>query len=121
MSSIIHITHQALETTEGSICSVCQCGVSSEHNQIVVCNGCHSPQHQICGGISHIPDGQFYCDSCITLMVSHCCIVLSQLLILLLTLVLHVVFSSVLFYIIATAGVAVVSFSIAWQQHCTEL
>jgi hypothetical protein len=96
-----HITHQAPEKTHEIICSVCQCSATSEHNQIVLCNGCNCPQHQVCGGISHIPAGHYYCDSCIGLLVSLHCIMLLLQSMLLLILVPHVVFSSVLFYITA--------------------
>eukprot|EP00953_Heterococcus_sp_UTEX-ZZ885_P019199 10740-Heterococcus_DN1.PRE.2 len=62
-------SEKAPEKTDYIICSVCQCGATSERSQIVVCHGCHCPQHQVCGGISHIPAGHYYCDSCIGLLI----------------------------------------------------
>jgi PHD-finger len=43
--------------------------VAPDDNLVVICDGCQCPQHQICGGISHIPEGDWYCDSCIALSV----------------------------------------------------
>jgi hypothetical protein len=43
---------------------VCFDGSSSENNRIVFCDGCNASIHQICYGITEIPEGDYYCDRC---------------------------------------------------------
>jgi PHD-zinc-finger like domain/PHD-finger len=51
---------QVVET----VCSVCCDGKTSFENPLVYCDGCDLGVHRYCYGISDIPEGDYYCDSC---------------------------------------------------------
>jgi hypothetical protein len=50
---------------DDAVCCVCYCGESLDDNQIVFCEGCNMAVHQSCYGIKNIPDGDWFCDSCV--------------------------------------------------------
>lgn len=50
---------------DDAVCCVCFCGESLDDNQIVFCEGCNMAVHQSCYGIKNIPDGDWFCDSCV--------------------------------------------------------
>jgi hypothetical protein len=52
------------EAQEDGLCMCCFDGTSSENNRIVFCDGCNAAMHQICYGITEIPEGDYYCDRC---------------------------------------------------------
>jgi PHD-finger len=68
-TALLHYSQPDNQENDDSLCSVCQSGVAPDDNLVVICDGCQCPQHQICGGISHIPEGDWYCDSCVALSV----------------------------------------------------
>jgi origin recognition complex subunit 4 len=52
------------EETEEAVCSVCLKPSSRKGNEILYCDGCDVAVHQRCGGVAHIPDGDWYCAKC---------------------------------------------------------
>ncbi|GJD12839.1 Protein Jade-1 [Galdieria sulphuraria] len=47
-------------------CSVCGSGDCDEiGNDIILCDGCHVAVHQTCYGVRSIPEGDWFCSSCI--------------------------------------------------------
>jgi hypothetical protein len=50
---------------DDAVCCVCFCGESLDDNQIVFCEGCNMAVHQSCYGIKNIPEGDWFCDSCV--------------------------------------------------------
>ncbi|KAI8145169.1 hypothetical protein BJV82DRAFT_605151 [Fennellomyces sp. T-0311] len=47
-------------------CEVCDNGDSRTSNQILYCDGkdCDMPVHQLCYGVAHIPENDWYCERC---------------------------------------------------------
>lgn len=47
-------------------CSVCGSGDCDEvGNDIILCDGCHVAVHQTCYGVQSIPEGDWFCSSCV--------------------------------------------------------
>eukprot|EP01041_Mallomonas_annulata_P000418 gene418-755_t len=55
---------EKVKNDEDLICVCCFNGNSIEGNEILYCDGCNSPMHQSCYGISEIPEGDFFCNRC---------------------------------------------------------
>lgn len=55
---------EELEPHEDAVCMCCFDGASSENNRIIFCDGCNCAVHQICYGITEIPEGDYFCDRC---------------------------------------------------------
>jgi hypothetical protein len=53
------------EQHEDAICMCCFDGTSVEGNRIMFCDGCNAALHQVCYGVKHIPEGDFFCDRCV--------------------------------------------------------
>lgn len=52
-------------TCDSDMCQVCGCGDSEETNEIVYCESCNIPVHQLCYGIEdNIKEIDWYCMSC---------------------------------------------------------
>jgi hypothetical protein len=49
---------------EDAVCMACFNGTSIDDNKILFCDGCNSSLHQVCYGVSEIPEGDFFCDRC---------------------------------------------------------
>ena len=45
-------------------CNVCGLPDSPETNSLVYCSQCEVGVHQLCYGIVHVPDGDWFCDAC---------------------------------------------------------
>jgi hypothetical protein len=56
--------NEGTEDSEDAICHVCFDGSSNDMNPILYCDGCNTAMHQLCYGVSEIPEGDFYCDRC---------------------------------------------------------
>lgn len=50
-------------------CSACGGKDWDEENLILFCDGCDLPIHQACQDLVHVPDGDWYCDTCLYRMV----------------------------------------------------
>ena len=55
---------EEVEVHEDAVCMSCFDGTSMDGNKILFCDGCNASVHQICYGVSEIPDGDFFCDRC---------------------------------------------------------
>ncbi|XP_054706926.1 PHD finger protein rhinoceros-like [Uloborus diversus] len=53
-----------LEYDEDAICDVCRSPDSQEDNEMVFCDSCNICVHQICYGITKIPEGSWICRTC---------------------------------------------------------
>ena len=53
-----------IEIHEDAVCMSCFDGSSMDGNKILFCDGCNASVHQICYGVSEIPEGDFFCDRC---------------------------------------------------------
>ncbi|KFM81381.1 Protein Jade-1, partial [Stegodyphus mimosarum] len=53
-----------LEYDEDAICDVCRSPDSHEGNEMVFCDACNICVHQICYGITKIPEGSWICRTC---------------------------------------------------------
>jgi hypothetical protein len=53
-----------IEVHEDAVCMSCFDGSSMDGNKILFCDGCNASVHQICYGVSEIPEGDFFCDRC---------------------------------------------------------
>lgn len=55
---------------ESHVCKVCKRGSSPKNNQIVFCDECNTPYHQLCHVppidrlVIDVPDAQWYCNDC---------------------------------------------------------
>jgi len=45
-------------------CAVCNEGTSLDTNAIMLCDKCDLPVHQQCYGVTEIPEGDWFCDTC---------------------------------------------------------
>lgn len=52
------------EPVEDAVCMVCFDGLSVDGNAILFCDGCNASFHQVCYGVTEIPEGVFYCSRC---------------------------------------------------------
>ena len=55
-------TPVAATDTSDTTCMVC--GLTSDPFIILLCDGCDNEAHLSCVGLSHVPDGQWFCPSC---------------------------------------------------------
>ncbi|XP_042907736.1 uncharacterized protein [Parasteatoda tepidariorum] len=53
-----------VEYDEDAICDVCRSPDSQENNEMVFCDSCNICVHQICYGITKIPEGSWICRTC---------------------------------------------------------
>lgn len=51
---------------DDALCSVCGDGDATDDNLILLCegSGCDVAVHQMCYGVSNVPDGEWLCDTC---------------------------------------------------------
>jgi hypothetical protein len=56
----------AWTTGEDAVCSICGDGDGTDENLILLCegHGCEVAVHQMCYGVSKIPEGEWLCDPC---------------------------------------------------------
>lgn len=52
------------EQDMNAVCSICNDGEVTPENQILFCEACDVPVHQMCYGIEEIPEGDYYCIAC---------------------------------------------------------
>jgi hypothetical protein len=55
---------EQLEQDMNAVCSICGDGEVTPDNQILFCEACDVPVHQICYGIKDVPKGDYYCVAC---------------------------------------------------------
>ena len=48
--------------TSDTTCMVC--GLSSDPFLVLLCDGCENEAHLACVGLSHVPEGEWFCSSC---------------------------------------------------------
>ena len=48
--------------TSNTTCMVC--GLTSDPFLILLCDGCDNEAHLACAGLSHVPEGEWFCSSC---------------------------------------------------------
>ena len=48
--------------TSDTTCMVC--GLSSDPFLVLLCDGCENEAHLACAGLSHVPEGEWFCSSC---------------------------------------------------------
>ncbi len=53
------------EPHEDAVCMCCFDGGSEDRNKILFCDGCNATVHQLCYGISEVPEGDYFCDRCL--------------------------------------------------------
>ena len=49
---------------DDEVCAVCLEGDSYEGNQILFCDRCNVPVHQLCYGVNDVPEGDYFCSAC---------------------------------------------------------
>ena len=52
----------ARDTMSDTSCMVC--GLTSDPFIVLLCDGCENEAHLACVGLSHVPDGEWFCSSC---------------------------------------------------------
>ena len=52
----------ATDTMSDTSCMVC--GLTSDPFIVLLCDGCDNEAHLACVGLSHVPDGDWFCSSC---------------------------------------------------------
>ena len=52
----------ATDTMSDTSCMVC--GLTSDPFIVLLCDGCDNEAHLACAGLSHVPDGEWFCPSC---------------------------------------------------------
>ncbi len=52
------------EQDMNAVCNICNDGEVTPDNQILFCEACDVPIHQMCYGIDEIPEGDYYCVAC---------------------------------------------------------
>ena len=52
----------ATDTMSDTSCMVC--GLTSDPFIVLLCDGCENEAHLACVGLSHVPDGEWFCSSC---------------------------------------------------------
>ncbi|KAL3941919.1 MAG: hypothetical protein SGBAC_003811 [Bacillariaceae sp.] len=55
---------QQLEQDLNAVCSICGDGDVTPDNQILFCEACDIPVHQMCYGVEKVPEGDYYCVAC---------------------------------------------------------
>ena len=55
------------EEKDDTACCVCSDGNFEENNLIVFCDGCNIAVHQLCYGITEVPDGPYLCSHCMSM------------------------------------------------------
>jgi hypothetical protein len=53
-----------LEEDMNAVCNICSSGEVTPDNQILFCEACNVPVHQMCYGIEEVPEGDYYCVAC---------------------------------------------------------
>jgi hypothetical protein len=53
-----------LEQDMDAVCDICNDGEVAPDNQILFCESCNVAVHQMCYGIDHVPEGDYYCLAC---------------------------------------------------------
>jgi len=53
-----------LDQDMDAVCDVCNDGEVTPGNQILFCEACNVAVHQICYGITEVPDGDYFCRAC---------------------------------------------------------
>jgi len=53
-----------LEQDMDAICEICTDGEVTPDNQILFCESCNIPVHQMCYGVDEVPSGDWYCIPC---------------------------------------------------------
>jgi hypothetical protein len=53
-----------LEQDMDAVCDICKDGEVTPDNQILFCESCNVAVHQMCYGIEHVPEGDYYCMAC---------------------------------------------------------
>eukprot|EP00934_Nitzschia_sp_Nitz4_P000149 Nitzschia sp. Nitz4//scaffold25_size161228//71935//80159//NITZ4_002431-RA/size161228-augustus-gene-0.113-mRNA-1//1//CDS//3329544589//149//frame0 len=55
---------EKLEQDMNAVCNICNDGEVTPDNQILFCEACDVPVHQMCYGIEEVPEGDYYCIAC---------------------------------------------------------
>lgn len=55
---------EQLEQEMDAVCAICNDGEITPDNQILFCDACDVSVHQMCYGIEHVPDGDYFCQPC---------------------------------------------------------
>ncbi|CAJ1958890.1 unnamed protein product [Cylindrotheca closterium] len=55
---------EQLEHDMNAVCSICGDGDVTPDNQILFCEACDIPIHQMCYGVEKVPEGDYYCVAC---------------------------------------------------------
>lgn len=55
---------EQLEQDMNAVCNICNDGEVTPDNQILFCEACNVPVHQMCYGIDTVPEGDYYCIAC---------------------------------------------------------
>ena len=61
----MNVRQNEQKKTDDFVCLVCNDGDYGDDNLIVFCSRCNICVHQKCYGFSKVPEGDWYCDSCI--------------------------------------------------------
>lgn len=66
------------EGLDDAVCSICGDADGEEGNEILFCEGCNLAVHQLCYGVSSVPEGDWYCARCSAGVGPHamCCVCL---------------------------------------------
>ncbi|XP_076082783.1 uncharacterized protein LOC143053879 isoform X2 [Mytilus galloprovincialis] len=53
------------EVDDNAVCDVCKDITEEENNEMIFCDGCNVCVHQACYGVQVIPDGNWFCKTCV--------------------------------------------------------
>ncbi|XP_063407803.1 PHD finger protein 14-like isoform X2 [Mytilus trossulus] len=62
----------AKKVDDNAVCDVCKDIVEEENNEMIFCDGCNLCVHQACYGVQVIPEGNWYCKTCVAAVKPKC-------------------------------------------------
>jgi origin recognition complex subunit 4 len=52
------------DDSDDAACAICKGRESEELNEILLCDNCDNAFHQLCYGVPHVPEGDWFCKDC---------------------------------------------------------
>ncbi|XP_071143006.1 PHD finger protein 14-like isoform X4 [Mytilus edulis] len=60
------------EVDDNAVCDVCKHIIEEENKEMIFCDGCNLCVHQACYGVQVIPEGNWYCKTCVAGVTPKC-------------------------------------------------